>query len=204
MKKIILSILIISTTILITSCGKKNETKNQNTTITTTTTKIIKVDTNSPIGNKNKEVESKVIESYLVNCKDCVFSFFTDNKTFGSTITGYTSKYATLKDEAGYQRRRFLGFVLDGNNISKAYACAIKDKKAFCLEGATDNHAYEYNKEILNQIYDSSQCRYLDNEKTYACTDGYTNGTASSNGNVSVYYDEICQINGSTNEINCK
>lgn len=152
----------------------------------------------------NKPEEPKTIESKLINCTKCVFAYFTDNKTFGDKLTDYTKDYSTLKNRKGEQLRRFLGFILDSNdNIKRAFACGIKDGKAFCIEGATDDHTYQYNIGILNKVFSASECRYIANGKTYVCTDGNTNADTRADGNVSVHYDENCHIFGDTARIAC-
>lgn len=64
--------------------------------------------------------------STLINCENCVFAFFKDKKTFGSKVSDYVKDYSTLKDNQGYQRRRFLGLILDSNGTR--YTCTRVDE----------------------------------------------------------------------------
>ena len=118
-------------------------------------------------------------------------------KTFNDKVTDYTKDYASLKDERGYQRRRFLGLILDGNNnIEKAYACGIEKGKAYCLEGTENGSAFQYNIGILNQVF-STGCSYNSNNTRYTCI-GETNGDTRTDGYVSVHYDDNCHVFGKT------
>ena len=73
-------------------------------------------------------------------CEGCVYSFYTDRKSYGengSTLTEYTKDYKTLKDGNGKKRVVFLGHVLDENGkIKKAYVCGINNNKVICVDGA--------------------------------------------------------------------
>ena len=206
MKKLFICLLVL---IVLTGCGKKKEELvNNNTNNQQQEETMNDIDDNEIMDFDDEDnyykKEDKIIESTLINCEDCVFAYFTDNKTWGDTLTDYTKDYSTLKNKKGEQLRRFLGFKLDSSNhIVNAYTCGIKDGKAFCLEGATDDHTYEYNVSILKQVYPSDECKYIAQGKTYTCTDGNLNADTRADGNVTVHYDENCHIFGERAVIAC-
>ena len=206
MKKIILCLILL---LVITGCGKKkvepvNNNNNQNQQEEKKNDVIIEDEIIDLEEDNYYKEENKILESTLINCQDCVFAYFTDNKTWGDTLTNYTKDYSSLKNKKGEQLRRFLSFKLDSSNhIVNAYTCGIKDGKAFCLEGATDDHTYEYNVGILKQVYPSSECKYIAQGKTYTCTDGNLNADTRADGNVTVHYDENCHIFGERAVIAC-
>ena len=107
-----------------------------------------------------------------------------------------TTDIRNLKTGGGKQRHNFFGLVLSGNTISKAYACVWKDKKIYCIQGSTDGSYFSNNIGILNQIFTSSQCRYISNGNTYTCTDGDYNGDTVTTGYTSLHYVTSCTIYG--------
>ena len=219
-KKIVLSLLVLVFLFTITGCGTKEEQSNvdniksQEKNDNNQQNIINNNSNNSNNSNNNNNniiddeiiefddedngpLESKNVESTLINCNDCVFAFFKDKKKFGDKVSEYTKDYATLKDDKGYQRRRFLGLVLDAsNNIQRAYACGIEKGKAYCLEGTPNGSSFEYNIGILNKVF-TTGCSYNTNNTRYTCI-GETNGDTRTDGYVSVHYDENCHIFGKT------
>lgn len=102
-------------------------------------------------------------------CEDCVYSFYTDRKSYGengSTLTKYTKDYTTLKDNAGKKRQVFLGHILDENGkIKKAYVCGINNNKVICIDGTRsfDELLSEFTKKYgEGKIYDEEMAWQLD------------------------------------------
>ena len=206
---------------ILVGCGNNNTNINNNNEINDNSKTNVKEDLNKKEEEYNHNTiiddeiidfdeednyieEDETITSTLINCNDCVFAIYTDNKTFGDTLIDYTTDYNTLKDRKGKQLRRFMGHVIDSNGtILKAYTCGIKNGKAFCLQGATDDSTYQYNIGILNQVFDASECRYIANGLTYTCTDGNMNGDTRADGYVSVHYDDSCYVFGDKAKFGC-
>ena len=64
----------------------------------------------------------------------------------------------------GYQRRRFMGYILDSSNhIQRAFACGIQSGKTYCLEDSKDGTAFESNIVILNQVFSYVSVHYKEN-----------------------------------------
>lgn len=197
-KKFIVSLLIILC-LCLSGCGKEDK----KTVPKTSDTEIIDGETSESDGSDNQPTSSKTIDSTLINCENCVFAYFKDKKTFGSKVSNYTRDYSAIRDEKGYQRRRFLGLAFDSNDsIQNAYACGIEKGKAYCLAGTTDGSTFDYNMEILNQVFSKSECSYNEDHTRYTCV-GETNAETRTDGYVSVHYDNNCQISGKSAEIYC-
>ncbi len=150
-------------------------------------------DENKPINNEVIKVEK------IINCDGCVFSYFSDEKAIGSTLTPseYTNDINTLKTSGGKQRHNFFGFVLSGNTISKAYSCILKNNKIYCIQGSTNGAYHSSNVAILNQIFTSDQCKTISDGHNYWCTDGSYNGNSKTTGYTSLHYETSCTIYGS-------
>ena len=142
----------------------------------------------------------KVTVSEVINCNNCVYAYFSaegDNaKRLGDSVIAseYTTDVNTLKTSGGKQRHNFFGLVLSGNTISRAYACILKDNKIYCLEGSTNGAYHDSNVAILNQIFNSDQCKTISDGNTYTCSDGSYNGDSKKNGYTSMHYETSCTI----------
>ena len=142
----------------------------------------------------------KITVSEVINCNNCVYAYFSaegDNaKKLGDTVTNdeYTTDVNTLKTSGGKQRHNFFGLVLSGNTISRAYTCILKDNKIYCLEGSTNGAYHNSNIAILNQIFNSDQCKTISDGNTYTCSDGSYNGDSKTNGYTSMHYETSCTI----------
>ncbi len=142
----------------------------------------------------------KVTVSEVINCNNCVYAYFSaegDNaKRLSDTVTNdeYTTDVNTLKTSGGKQRHNFFGLVLSGNTISRAYACILKNDKIYCLEGSTNGAYHNSNVAILNQIFNSDQCKTISDGNTYTCSDGSYNGDSKTNGYTSMHYETSCTI----------
>ena len=222
MKKIFNVLLITIMVLCLTACGndnsnklsneknntsqkeekKENEKKenNQNNNV------VIDDEDNTPPGDGNITIEK------VINCENCVFAYFTGEnekaKKIGDTVTNdeYTKDINTLKTSGGKQRHNFFGLVLDGNKITRAYACILKDSKIYCIEGSTNGAYHNSNIAILNQVFNSSQCRTISDGHTYTCTDGSYNGDTKTDGYTSMHYETSCTIYGSnarTGQLTC-
>ena len=204
MKKVILLIITVFSIFLLTGCDnlpvenntiETNNSKEESATKKQKDDEIIDIDDQDNISDTNTDIDST-----LINCDGCVFAFFKESKTIGDKLTNYTSDYNTLKDSKGNPRRRFLGFIIDGNDtIIEAYACGIEQSSAYCLKGTENGSAFEYNIGILTQVFDAEQCAYNSNSSRYTCI-GETNGDTRADGYVSVHYDDNCHVFGKTLE----
>ena len=141
-----------------------------------------------------------VTVSQVINCNNCVYAYFSAEgdsaKRIGNTVTAseYTTDINTIKTSGGKQRHNFFGLVLSGNTISRAYACILKDNKIYCLEGSTNGAYHNSNIAILNQIFNSDQCKTISDGNTYTCSDGSYNGDSKTNGYTSMHYETSCTI----------
>ena len=158
--------------------------------------------------DNKQDIEEKVIIKKIVNCDGCVFSYLSQRKTMGSTLSKeeYTKDVTQLKTKGGKQRHNFFGFVLSKNKIAKAYSCILKENIIYCLQGSTDGAYFSSNIGVLNQIFSSNQCKYISNGNTYNCTDGNYNGDTRTSGYTSLHYETSCTIYGSnarTGELIC-
>lgn len=223
-KKILLSLLILVALFTITGCGKKqtninnlsnnikeeqnikekDETDNSQNNGSIIDDEIIEFD-----DEDNKPIEEEIVNvKEVINCNNCVYAYFSKTKKLGSTILEreYTTDVRTLKTTDGKQRHNFFGLVLNGDTISKAYSCILKNNKIYCIEGSTNGTYHNNNISILNQIFTSSQCKTISNGNTYTCTDGSYNGDTKTSGYTSLHYETSCTIYGSdarTGELIC-
>ena len=220
MKKLLISLLAIFIIFMVTGCGNKNdfkespkdntirpEEKNDNENIKQSETQedeyiddeIIDLEDDD---NYYANDEYITVEN-VINCDGCVYAYFSDEgdnaKRIGSTISAneYTTDINNLKTGGNKQRHNFFGLVLSGNTISKAYACILKDKNIYCIQGSVDGTYFTNNIGILNQIFTANQCRYISDGHTYTCTDGSYNGDTKTNGYTSLHYETSCTIYGS-------
>lgn len=187
---------------------KKNENKKEENNSIVIDDEIIDIDDED---NKPVAVGNVVVEK-VINCDGCVYAYFTGElenaKKLGDTLTPeeYTTDINTLKTMGGKQRHNFFGLVLDGNKISRAYACILKDNKIYCIEGSVDGRYHNSNIGILNQIFTSDQCKTISAGHTYTCTDGSYNGDTKTTGYTSLHYETSCTIYGSearTGQLTC-
>ena len=136
----------------------------------------------------------------VINCNNCVYAYFSGEgenaKKLGDSVANdeYTTDVNTLKTSGGKQRHNFFGLVLSGNTISRAYACILKNDKIYCLEGSTNGAYHNSNIAILNQIFNSDQCKTISDGNTYTCSDGSYNGDSKTNGYTSMHYETSCTI----------
>lgn len=222
-KKLFLSLFLIVVLFTITGCEtKENETNNENNN----TEEKQNVNENKKENNgqdnsviiddeiidfddeENKPLEENINIKEVINCNNCVFAYFSEAKALGSTISKseYTSDVRTLKTKGGEQRHNFFGLVLNGETISKAYSCILKNEKIYCIEGSTNGAYHNNNISILNQIFTSNQCKTISNGHTYTCTDGSYNGDTKTSGYTSLHYETSCVIYGAnarTGELIC-
>ncbi len=151
--------------------------------------------------NEPPVVEGTVTVSEVINCPGCVYAYFDTEgdaaKRIGDTLSPseYTTDINNLK-KGGKQRHNFFGLVLSGNTISRAYACILKDSKIYCIEGSSNGAYHNSNIGVLNQVFNSSQCRTISDGHTYTCTDGSYNGDTKTNGYTSLHYETSCTIYG--------
>lgn len=152
--------------------------------------------------------EGNIIVEKVINCDKCVYAYFSDDKTFGSTLSDeeYTTDINNLKTMGGKQRYNFFGLVLSDNKIARAYSCILKDNKIYCLEGSVNGVYHTNNIGILNQIFTADQCKYISDGHTYVCTDGHYNGDTKTSGYTSLHYETSCTIygaNAKTGKMSC-
>ena len=158
---------------------------------------------------ENNPIEEKeIVVEKVINCEGCVYSYFSDEKSFGSSLSEdeYTTDVTKLKTSGGKQRHNFFGFVLSNNKISRAYSCILKDNKVYCIEGSVNGSYHTSNIGILNQIFTANQCKTISNGHIYVCTDGNYNGDTKTSGYTSLHYETSCTIYGSdakTGKMSC-
>ena len=220
--KILICLLVLSISLVLVGCGKKEEKENNinnetNTNQTNEDNNNTNNDNNTNNNNPSDDVivDDEIIDvddedntppgetvtvSQVINCDGCVYAYFSsegDNaKKLGDTVTDgeYTTDINTLKTSGGKQRHNFFGLVLSGNTISRAYACILKDNKIYCLEGSTNGAYHNSNIAILNQVFNGDQCRTISDGNTYTCSDGSYNGDSKTNGYTSMHYETSCTI----------
>ena len=216
--KILICLLVLSISLVLVGCGKKKENNNTNNETNTNQTNeennVINDDNNNTNNNNSSDdviildVDDEdntppgetVTVSQVINCDGCVYAYFSaegDNaKKLGDSVTDgeYTTDVNTIKTSGGKQRHNFFGLVLSGNTISRAYACILKDNKIYCLEGSTNGAYHDSNVAILNQIFNSDQCKTISDGNTYTCSDGSYNGDSKKNGYTSMHYETSCTI----------
>lgn len=230
--KILICLLVLTMSLVLIGCGKKeennntnNETnnnqtneENNNTNTNNEENNVVDDDNNTNGINSSDDVivddeildiededntppsVEKVTASEVINCNNCVYAYFSAEgdkaKKIGDTVTNdeYTTDVNTLKTSGGNQRHNFFGLVLSGNTISRAYACILKDNKIYCLEGSTNGAYHNSNIAILNQIFNSDQCKTISDGNTYTCSDGSYNGDSKTNGYTSMHYETSCTI----------
>ena len=229
-KKILIFLLVLSMSLVLIGCGKKEENNNTSNETNTNQANEENNNTNNDNTNNNTNNDSlddvvvdddeildiededntppsveKVTVSEVINCNNCVYAYFStegDNaKRLGDSVTDseYTTDINTLKTSGGNQRHNFFGLVLSNNTISRAYACILKDNKIYCLEGSTNGAYHNSNIAILNQIFNSDQCKTISDGNTYTCSDGSYNGDSKTNGYTSMHYETSCTIYGGNN-----
>jgi hypothetical protein len=217
-RKIVLTAFALLVLILLTGCGaKENKTDNKKNSNIGEQQKSNQKDNKKEESNYNNSViiDDEIIDiddmdneptvgetvtvNEVINCNNCVYAYFSNAKTIGSSISEgeYTKDVTTLKTSGGKQRHNFFGLVLSGNTISKAYACILKDNKIYCIQGSTNGAYHTNNMGILNQIFTASQCKTISDGHTYTCTDGSYNGDTKTNGYTSMHYETSCTIYGS-------
>ena len=220
MKKTFILLLSIMMVITLTACGNKKAKNNENTNNYNNPEQ----NQNNKEENNNNVIDDEIIEfddednkpyeeeiikvDKIINCDGCVFSYFSEAKKIGSTLSEeeYTEDIKNLKTMGDKQRHNFFGFVLSGNTISKAYSCIYKDNKIYCIQGSTDGSYFTNNIGILNQIFASDKCKYLSNGHTYWCADGDYSGDTNTSGYTSLHYETSCTIYGAdarTGELIC-
>ena len=218
MKKILITLLAMTTFLTLTACGNKDVSNESSGD--TTQNKINNQLNNNQISNHEDEyidddeiidfddednypdIEENVVVEKVINCDGCVYAYYSDEgdkaKTIGSTLSSsdYTTDINNLKTVGGKQRHNFFGLVLSGNTISRAYSCILKDNKIYCIEGSVDGSHHSNNIGILNQIFTADQCKYISAGHTYTCTDGDYNGDTITTGYTSLHYETSCTIYG--------
>ncbi len=147
-------------------------------------------------------------------CPGCKFLYATDTmytswNTMGKTPTvltsGLSDSYLDIIDRTN--RDYFLGVKLNSNNqATNIYACGIKNKIPFCVEGYNDSTVYNSNKSILtSQSLWGDSCNVIPGGyQNVHCGLDYTDIYASINnaGNNMVgygYSDLYCFVGGRGN-----
>ena len=213
MKKILVCLISLIMIFTLTACGNDNkeETNKQNGTSQKEEQK--KEENNNQVviddeiidfddeDNNPPVDEGRVTVSEVINCNNCVYAYFdkegNEAKKIGYTVSPneYTTDINNLK-KGGKQRHNFFGLVLEGNIISRAYACILKDSKIYCIEGSDNGAHHNSNIAVLNQVFTSEQCKTISAGHTYTCTDGNYNGDTITTGYVSFLYETGCTIYG--------
>ena len=199
MKKFLVIILML---FIVTGCGAKQEATNNTNQKEQVQEKTNKTNVNENTNTKQED-EQKIVVENIVNCEGCVFSYFSDDRTFGSTLTDdeYTTDINNLKTMGGNQRHNFFGFVLNENKIERAYSCILKDNNIYCIEGTANGGKFESNIGVINQIFTADQCKYISDGHTYTCTDGHYNARTTTQGDADLHFETSCRIVILTNSV---
>ena len=150
----------------------------------------------------NTPPQGTVTVKEVINCTGCVFAYFDKENEeavrIGDTISSsdYTTNINNLKTKGGKQRHNFFGLVLDGNKISRASACILKDDHIYCIEGSSNGAYHKSNIGVLKQVFTDDQCKTISAGNTYTCTDGNYNGDTKTTGYVSFLYETGCTVYG--------
>ncbi len=218
-KKIKLCLLALLLVLTLTGCGEKDNkpTNNENNNVqkqenTNENKKSDSNQNNSAVyddeiiefdDDENTPIEDeRIAVEKVINCDGCVYAYFSGEgdkaKKLGDTLSSeeYTTDINNIRTMGNKQRHNFFGLVLNGNTIAKAYACILKENKIYCVEGSTNGAYHTNNIAVLNQIFNSSQCRTISDGHTYTCTDGSYNGDTKTNGYTSMHYETSCTIYG--------
>ena len=178
---------------------KEKEKENKEEDIIIDDDEVIDIeDEDSPLNAKDENINIKEV----INCDGCVFAYFSDEgdkaKKLGDTLTPdeYTTDITTIKTSGGKQRHNFFGLVLNNNTITRAYSCALKDDKVYCIEGSTNGAYHQNNIAILNQLFTADKCKTLSEGHNYWCTDGDYNGNTKTSGYTALHYETSCTIYG--------
>ena len=93
-------------------------------------------------------------------CPGCVFAQNAKTQKIGQSLT-----VETTNNYSGYSDgEAFLGYILNGTTIERAFVCGIENGEAFCLEGY-DRSKYSDNIDILNHFFPSCNA---DSSSSYA------------------------------------
>ncbi len=224
MKKILILLISVFTFLCLTACGNSNNSepiKDNNETPQKENTEVNNEDNQDEIiewddeemtewddeDNVPPEEEVVVVEK-VINCDGCVFSYFSEVKKIGSTLSEeeYTTDINNIRTSGNKQRHNFFGLVLSGNTISKAYSCILKDNIIYCIQGSTNGAYHTNNIGVLNQIFTADQCKTLSDGNNYWCSDGNYNGNSKTSGYTALHYETSCTIYGAdarTGELIC-
>ena len=125
--------------------------------------------------------------------------------------TTLSESYLDVVESSG--KNYFLGLVTNGSNeVTKAYACGVKNDIPFCIEGYSDNSKYNANKTLLNgtSLWNNT-CTEDTSAPSYPYTtcgswdgSGSLSANADSDGSVfaGVGYDDCCGVD-SSGSANC-
>ena len=140
----------------------------------------------------NPEVVQPSSFTMATMCPGCVFG--KEEATIGESAPANTSS-----SYSGYSNgEAFVGYVVEGGNVTRAFACGIENGEAFCLEGY-DTSKYSNNLDILKHFFPSCNVDEQDSaDSTAVCDGGSVSGAdADSDGYVDVYNaSSSCGVDG--------
>ena len=139
--------------------------------------------TNTPVSTKNGELKAQPssIPTMAEMCPGCVYG--KASATIGdSAPTGISNSYTSLGNY-------FLGYIVEGGNVTRGFACGIENGTPFCLEGYDESKYSDVDSDVdnvgvLNTIFPSCNASASD---TYAdCNGSSVSGSANDDGGVFV------------------
>ena len=160
-------------------------------------------DQTSNSGNGTNPGSPEVIEpsgqfTMSAMCPGCVFAKTTSAQWIGEALAvETTNSYSSYSDGES-----FLGYIVEGNIIKRAFACGIEKGQPFCLEGY-DASKQANNIDILNHFFPSCKAS---SSSSYAWCNGssVSDATANEDGSVSVTdSSHICGVNGYNGSAYC-
>ncbi|MBQ9181623.1 MAG: hypothetical protein IJ134_03215 [Bacilli bacterium] len=132
-------------------------------------------------------------------CPGCVFA---QNDQNYKQYIGEELAIETTNSYSGYSDGEpFLGYILNGTTIERAFACGIENGEAFCLEGY-DTSKYSNNVDILNHFFPSCNANSISSE-SFCDGSSVSQAGADNSGYVTVDMSSHCNVSLEGNEAYC-
>ncbi|MBQ8892003.1 MAG: hypothetical protein IJ068_03975, partial [Bacilli bacterium] len=134
-------------------------------------------------------------------CPGCIFNgssplyYVTQDLSEEQITSEFTSDYTSLNST------NFIGVILEGNIITRAFACGIENGEAFCLEGM-DTSKYSNNIDILNHFFPGCNADSSSSEAT-CYGSSVSEAHAFANGMVFVNNGRICGVDNADGRVDC-
>ncbi len=158
----------------------------------------------------------------ILSCPDCKFMYVADTEMYTTwNIAGWdeitdedvpltpTVLTSGLYDNyenliSATNKNYFLGVKLNNNNeVTNAYACAVKDNVPFCIEGTDDNSKYVSNQTILQgaDLFNNTCELFLDSNTEYGYD--YIACSSQSNSLIAVAFSTGFAYTGINSNVGC-